>query len=148
MPPLGLTAAQVPMPACLRLSCYTKKRSPALPAWARAQLPSARSSGLARSFTLSLLRGVQVQLGNQVAVVQAQAVAPRLVAARPAAILAQQRPEDAAAPGPCSDDAQHRARGRSSAQREEGVVTLWGYGISGSHDMVVCRQGGEPWRAL
>lgn len=99
----------------------------------------------------------QVQLGSHVAVVRegrlavvvnAHAVAPQLLAARPRALLAS--PADAAgAAGAAEAEAGPEAPpspssgGFKDELLGEGVVTLWGYGISNWNDMVVCRQAGK-----
>lgn len=74
-----------------------------------------------------------VRDGQVMMVVGAEATAPQVVAARPAALMAP-----ASGGRPLSPHGSEQRLG-------SGVVALWGYNISDSHDMVVCRQGGG-WR--
>lgn len=110
-----------------------------------------------------------VSRGALVAQGSTQSVAPCLVAARPVALLASRTEAPPPAPDGLAQEQQQegipsggeaaaadRAEGGATAEEgtaaaveagsgshEEGVVTLWGYGISGADTMVVCRQGGE-----
>lgn len=86
-----------------------------------------------------------VRRGRLLAVVDAASFAPRLVAVRPVAIVAQQaRQAEQAASDSGSAQPAPRSRDCGAGERRlsEGMVTLWGYGIGGSHDVVICRQGG------
>lgn len=86
-----------------------------------------------------------VRQGRVAAVVDAKPFAPRLVAARPAALLASSSQRGASAGAGTGAGASAAATWPSQGSNGlvEGTVTLWGYGISHSHDMVVCRQAGE-----
>ena len=102
---------------------------------------------------------VVVKGGSLAHVVRTSSLAPQLLAARPVALLASPShceeatatlqqlaasPASTAVPIPA-------AAGKCGAAMEAGsgllpaapgVVTLWGYRISGSHDVVICRQQG------
>ncbi|GAB4816875.1 hypothetical protein N2152v2_003921 [Parachlorella kessleri] len=106
---------------------------------------------------------VVVKGGRLAHIVSACSLAPQLLAARPAALLAQPlshyevaapRPPAAscagtAAPEPAAAARKWDAKGAATDAGSTvlpavpGVVTLWGYRVSGSHDVIICRQQGR-----
>lgn len=107
---------------------------------------------------MQLLSEVAVVSGGRlVAVTDVRGFAPRLAAARPVAILAQhaqhagqeqQGEEGAAEDGQASPTASSSEAAEGEGEEEEscpedGMVVLWGYGISAAGVVVICRQGGE-----
>lgn len=81
-----------------------------------------------------------VRAGKVAAVVGAEAAAPKLVAVRPVAMLASGWQSGAPAAGGAPDSCLPPA---GPSGLKEGFISLWGYNIGGSHDMVICRQQGE-----
>ena len=79
--------------------------------------------------------------GRLAAVVSSEQMGPRLRATRPVAVLAQGGSLGGLEPAP-SRPQQARQGGSPGAPLGGRVITLWGYNISGSHDMVICRQAG------
>ena len=112
---------------------------------------------------------LQVQLGSQVAVVQAGKlagvmevghVAPKLLAARPCALLADAEEEapdggrgsksgggDSSSKGEREEDEEEEEEAGPAGLYER-AVALFGRGIACSHDQIFCRQGGESPRSL
>lgn len=154
--PAALRVGGSPACSCLRLSEGRRGGGPTPAAAGFAPLPP-----------------LQVQLNDEVAlvkqgkvamVVRTDAAAPRLLAARPAAVLAASAGAEGG--GHDADSLTDLAPLHSSSSEEisagldgggsggsvpsdagrvPGTVSLWGYHIAGSHDVVVCRQAGA-WR--
>lgn len=81
-----------------------------------------------------------VREGQLVAVLDVSGMLPQLLAARPAAILADGCPDTAHTAHAACQQAGQQPQGGGL---EEGQVGLWGHGIADPSTMVVCRQGGE-----
>lgn len=115
-------------------------------------LPAAVTSVLTLSLPRCCRTVLQVQFGNEVAiinsgvvaaVVRAETAAPHLLAIRPVALVAASRgpePEQGAESG-----GQEMLEGATAFTRTfgEGTVALWGYGIAGPENDVICRQQGR-----